>query len=240
MNQQVDIICISWTCAKDLDEESQERLERKIQEAGGKSLIFCATGDKGPSAKESYPAAFPSPFKICSCSVSGQPSANAEIDNTEFYIPAEELYVDLPQYLNQGKKGSADGSSAATAVAAGLAALILSLARFAFHSNRDASSLLLDDDTGSGDDTFDTTSLGGRDFHLQRSTTSRQIKELEEHVSRFKSRTVMRKIFKYMCHGSDKFVQPWEVFPMELAFEDFDTAKTSVADFLSFAKSSSR
>jgi len=119
---------------------------------GGKSLIFCAKGDNGPSVEESFPAAFPSPFGICSCSVSGIPSASAETNHAEFLVPAEELCVDIPQYLDQGGKDSADGSSAATAVAAGLAALIISLARFAFYSVEDTTSESEDDIFGSEDD----------------------------------------------------------------------------------------
>ncbi len=213
MNQEADIICISWTCAKDLDEDDYTNLENKISDAGGKCLIFCATGDNGPSAEKSFPAAFPSPFSICSCSITGIPSANAEIENSEFFVPAEELFVEIPQYLNQGRNDSANGSSAATAVAAGLAALILSLARFAFHNGQDTAQ-------GSGDD------VPKPDDH-----------DLEETVSRLKRRTMMERVFKYMCGGgSEKFVQPWNVFPAELKNERVDANKQRIAEFIRAAK----
>ena len=222
MSHKADVICISWTCAEDLDDKDSGDLETEIQEAAKNSLIFCATGDKGPTAKESYPAGFKTPFKICSCSISGQPSNNAETKNAEFYLPAEDLNVAIPKYLNQGDKGAADGSSAATAIAAGLATLLLSLARFAYYRLEDGYSISEADDQDNSGIMDDYPDRWGR----------AEVQRAEDQVANLKKRSVMERVFKHMCCGAEKFVQPWGVFPNDLVGVDFEKAKRSVADFL--------
>lgn len=227
MSEEADVICISWTCAGDVDDNDFGNLETKIQEASRNSLIFCATGDKGPAAKESYPAGFKTTFKICSCSISGQPSHNAEVDNTEFYVPAEKIDVSIPKYLNLGDSEVADGSSAATALAAGLATLILSLARFAYYGLQDGSSA-----SEIGD--YDNDDIENDYFPTSPPTRALlpQVQPAEDRVVHLKKRSTMERVFKHMCCSSDKFVQPWEVFPTDLTLLDTDEAKKSVANFL--------
>ena len=167
MNHRADIISISWTCAGNTVEQGVGELGLKIQEAAKSSLIFCATGDKGPSAKQSYPGGFVTPFRISSCSISGKPSTNVEEHNTEFYLPAEDLDVDAPEYLRIETKEQAKSSSAATALAAGLATLILTLARFASYGLEDVFPKLEaidpDTDVGSGySETFGSRELPPR------------------------------------------------------------------------------
>ena len=106
-------------------------LEAKIRKASGESLIFCATGDNGPGAAMSYPAGFDNTFKIGNCSIVGKELDDTEIKHTEFHVPAQDLAVRVPKYIKKDGKDTAEGSSAATAVAAGLAALVLSLSCFA-------------------------------------------------------------------------------------------------------------
>ena len=226
MGHQVDVICISWTCAEDLDDNDFDRLDDMILKAANNSLIFCATGDKGPSAKESYPAGFKNAFKICSCSISGQPSHNAEVDNTEFFVPAENLDVALPKYLNPGDKGKPDGSSAATAIAAGLATLVLSLARFANYGLEDDSSAPETDDSDNSDIKSDYSE------HISSPTLLPHVQQAESRVLQLKRRFIMERVFKYMCCNSDKFVQPWEVFPMDLVGLETEAAKKSLAEVL--------
>ena len=227
MKHEADVICISWTCSGDVDDNDFGNLETKIQEASRNSLIFCATGDKGPSAKESYPAGFKTTFKICSCSINGLPSHNAEVYNTEFYVPAEKIDVAVPRYLSLGDSEVADGSSAATALAAGLATLILSLARFAYYGLQDSSS-------ASEIDGYDNDDI--ESDYFQQSPRARallpHVQLAEDRVTHLKKRSTMERVFKHMCYSSDKFVQPWEVFPTDLTLLDTEDAKKSVADFL--------
>ncbi len=226
MSHTVDVICISWTCAEGLDLNDFGDLEEMIMKAANNSLIFCATGDKGPSAKKSYPAGFKNPFKICSCSISGQPSHNAEVENTEFYVPAEDLDVALPKYLILGDKEKPDGSSAATAIAAGLATIVLSLARFAYYELEDDSSATETDDSDNSDIKSDYSG------HISSPALLPEVQKAESRVRQLKRRSIMERVFQHMCCNSDKFVQPWEVFPMDLVGLEIEKAKKSVADFL--------
>ena len=54
-----------------------------------------------------------------------------EINHTEFLLPALKLTAEVPKYIKKDGKDTAEGSSAATAVAAGLVSLISSLVWFA-------------------------------------------------------------------------------------------------------------
>ena len=229
MRHEADIICISWTCAENLDDNDIGKLETKIQKAAKNSLIFCATGDKGPFAERSYPAGFSVPIKICSCSISGMPSRNAESQNADFYVPAEDLDVPVPRYLNLGAKGAAQGSSAATAIAAGLATLILSLARFAYYGLDDESSEYEAIDSDNSDFKYNYS----ESFSSRKSPP--QVQHAEERVAQLKKRSIMDRVFKHMCCNTEHFVQPWGVFPKDLVGLDFDEAKKSVADFLNRA-----
>lgn len=228
MAHKADIICMSWTCAGDVTEYDVGELETKIQEAAKNSLIFCTTGDKGSSAKPSYPAGFANSFSISSCSISGEPSANVEKENTEFYLPAENLDVVLPAYLNIKSNVPENRSSVATALAAGLATLVLTLARFAYHGLKDKSldPEPVDSDTEVKSDISDSYSSG---------RLSPQFQQAEDQVVHLKKRSMMERVFKYMCNGSEKFVQPWEVLPMDLTDKDEEDAKKSVASFLKSA-----
>ena len=106
-------------------------LEAKISEAGAKCLIFCATGDKGPAAREPLPAGFAEPFSISNCSIVGNHLDQTEIKHTEFLLPALNLSAKVPKYIKRDGEDTVEGSSAATAVAVGLASLVLSLVWFA-------------------------------------------------------------------------------------------------------------
>ena len=219
MSHKVDVICISWTCPDNLEDDNDDfgNLESKIQDAAQNSLIFCATGDKGPSAKKSYPAGFKTTFKISNCSINGLPSKDAEVQNTEFYVPAEDLATAVPGYLKRGKIETAGGSSAATAIAAGLASLVLSLARLVYYRLEDGSSEPRTDD-------YDNSEI--RIECIERS---------ESMFKRLKRRSIMERVFEHMCCSSGKFVQPWEVFPTDLVGLDFERAKELLTDFLESA-----
>ena len=215
----MDVICISWTCSDKLTNADKSRLEKKIiQDAGRDSVVFCATGDKGPSTKQkSYPAGFASPFEICNCSIAGDPSANAEPQHSDFILPAENLLVDVPKYLNKDGNEMASGSSAATAVAAGLVALILTLASFAFYPEEQRSS--------DADGDWPKPDMRSKRFES----------EVQGKLDHLKLRSTMEKVLKFLCDGSEKFVQPWRVLPLDLEYEEFSSAKRRIAEFLDAA-----
>ena len=228
MSHRADIICISWTCAEDEDEQIVMKFSQKIQEAAKYSLIFCATGDKGLTSEKSYPAGFPTPFKISSCSIDGQPSTQAEKKNTEFYLPTEGLDVVPPEYLNMEEMLPANGSSAATALAAGLATLILTLARFASYGPEGEPS-----EPEAIDSDAEVRSAYSEPFSSR--TLPFPAQQAEKQVEQLKQRPMMEKVFRYMCRGSENFVQPWKVLPLNLLDRELGDAKKIVLDFLESA-----
>ena len=226
MNEQVDIISISWTCPKDPGPDQLEDLRTKINEASQKSLVFCATGDNGPNAEKSYPAGFPNAFGVSSCALNGTPPAYAEPQNAQFTIPAEGIEVQLPPHLKDLGNGSTGGSSAATAVAAGLASLILVCARFAYHPSTEPA-------TSPGEkrrSAFFALSSSAPGAYKE-PLMPRKIDVVEAMVAKFRGQHHMENTFKYMCQGT-AWVQPWNVFPTTIAKMDTDTAKTEIRNFL--------
>ena len=198
MDQKVDIICISWTGPEQMSREDQADLEAMIQKASLNRLIFCATGDKGRAATELFPAGFAETFSISNCSIVGTHPEHTEIDNTQFLISAQDLAVKVPTYIKRDGEDTVGGSSAATAVAAGLASLVLSLVRFAYSGSK----------------------------------SPQQVSEREKQVMHFKSRSIMARVFKYMCGSTGKFVQPWKYLPRNLDEMASKLAKMEVQKFL--------
>ena len=141
---------ISETDAK--DKSKVRRLEQAISNAARKNiLIFCTTGDKG-AGRDSKPASCKGAFAITSANlIDGKGIPNAEEDNTQFYLPGEGIMIeDLPTYHVPQGLFLTSGSSFATAVAVGLASLLLMCVR-----------LVEADSSTPNDDRFETLKFYG-------------------------------------------------------------------------------
>lgn len=119
---------MSWTFEK--TEDNQHILEGALKDAVALAsskniLMFCSTGDQGKCANDDniYPACLPSVFKIGAAKPSGNDRDWTEASH--FTFPGEDLKVEIPSYIGSGEDSRASGSSLATALASGLAALIL-------------------------------------------------------------------------------------------------------------------
>lgn len=118
---------MSWTFEKTV--ENQHILEGELKDAVAAAsskniLMFCSTGDQGRCADDHiYPACLPSVFKIGAAKPSGNDRDSTE--DSHFTFPGEDLKVEIPSYISLGEDSRASGSSLATALASGLAALIL-------------------------------------------------------------------------------------------------------------------
>jgi len=151
---------------------------RFLDAARERILLFCATGDQASDAKPSYPAKYGQVMALASANSLGLKSLEAEDKNVQFYMPTEGVKTEGPSYLpNKPVKGS----SAATAVAAGLASLILTCARFAYHDNQPAK---------------------------ETSGAAHQPDPVETWVAKFKKEDTMRKLFEGFCHKNTRNVQP--------------------------------
>ena len=172
-----------------------------------KRLVFCATGDGGPTAAFAYPAKFPITIAISTTTIGGVDPPLAQGEHANFSFPGEDLDVQVPTYLNPTGIEKTGGSSAATALAAGLASLILSCVRFAYYEEPSNRTL--------------RTQLNP----LRKSTEN---PAAERAFKNFRDQDNMRRVFEDMCGTPGhrkKFVQPWTVFKPELSRMDFDEAK---------------
>lgn len=95
-------------------------------------LLFASTGDKGGHSTGCYPASFGDCFAISAATSDGKEAAYAESIYTDFSLPGEKIEAVDPDYISPEVKVITDGSSVATALAAGLAALVLSLVRYTY------------------------------------------------------------------------------------------------------------
>lgn len=128
VNCEVDIISMSWTFQRTEDNKSilDKDLEKAIARASSKDiLMFCSTGDKGRHANDdTYPACLPSVFKIGAAKASGNEAEWTE-SSSHFTFPGEDLRAETPTYIESKRNSPVSGSSLATALASGLAALML-------------------------------------------------------------------------------------------------------------------
>lgn len=127
---------MSWTTNPADDANDRLEFDTAIRKAGDKSfLMFCAASDQGKFEDFTYPhASNPSlTFRIGAAKATGQ-VADFVGDNLSFLFPGHDVFLD-PMYSGVSYDHSFEslashtGSSVATALAAGLAALIYECVR---------------------------------------------------------------------------------------------------------------
>ncbi|KAL4888372.1 hypothetical protein BDV59DRAFT_206192 [Aspergillus ambiguus] len=125
LDRGAEIISMSWTYEIEEGETDSEKdafatlVQKVVQE--NKAILFCSHPDRGPNIPLSKfgPVSLPGVIKICSATEWGDVSAQNTLSNADFMLPGENLLAENV-YV-----GEAKGSSFATAIAAGLAALVL-------------------------------------------------------------------------------------------------------------------
>ena len=135
VDRGVQIISMSWTI-KQPENNSEEKKKfdaavRRAVDAG--ILMFCSAGDKGSHQDNDYPAAS-SPGKMLRIGAA-KANGNAwdwvgDINNLDFIIPGHQI-VERPTDEDPQNFQMQTGSSVATALGAGLAALIISCVQLA-------------------------------------------------------------------------------------------------------------
>ncbi|KAF3059759.1 putative intracellular serine protease protein [Daldinia childiae] len=127
VRMQVHVISMSWTIDPPKDEKTRNELESAIGEAVKKKiLLFCSASDGGAKEDHSYPwiAARDRIFRIGGAHASGR--TDDEVGSTSqinFTFPGNDVILEGVGSNHEVKYRT--GSSVATALAAGLAALIL-------------------------------------------------------------------------------------------------------------------
>jgi len=102
--------------------ETITNLDTAIQEAKQKNiLMFASASDQGEADrnKDIYPASCDSVITIGSGASDGDPATGVRLDQVDYLIPGEEIKV------TDDHENTISGSSVSTALASGLAALIL-------------------------------------------------------------------------------------------------------------------
>jgi hypothetical protein len=203
-----DIISMSWTISEfeANNIKLKDRLLDTLSTAANKRIIFAATGDRGLTAPSPYPADFSSTIAIATTPMAGPGNNQSDIDRALFCLPGDDLEVIVPKYLNPQGVEKTSGSSAATALAAGLASLILTCVRFAFY-----------------EPSSDSTKHGAPSDYNDAA---------ESAFNHFRHQDNMKHVFKVMCTKEHlKFVQPWIAFA-DLDSKNFDDAKQYLRNFL--------
>jgi hypothetical protein len=186
---------MSWTISNYKDEGI---LCEALAGTEAKRTVFAATGDKG--AADAYPSDFESTIAIANQQFNGSGVITEDFNRAKFCLPGDDIKVRVPEYLATTGYEKTSGSSAATALAAGLASLILTCVRFAYY----------EEPTGPG---------------KGEPNTHKPNKAAEDAFLKFRRQHNMSKVFNRMCTNErPKFVQPW-IFFKDVEDMTFDERK---------------
>lgn len=112
---------MSWSLAGDPSNRDLGYLKEAIKEARNKNiLMFSSTSDQGNIDDNFYPGSYTDVICIGAAKSTGNKSEWVRSDQAQYLCPGEDVKVEVNSI-----QGPATGSSIATALAAGLAALIL-------------------------------------------------------------------------------------------------------------------
>jgi hypothetical protein len=118
---------LSWVTEKD-----DPDLRKIIKDASDQNIaVFCSRGDQGNLSSPKYPADFPGTITVSATDRKNVRRKHSE-EKADFFVVGEDILADGPSYyLGDGAEHLdhlCSGSSVATAVAAGLASLIVAYA----------------------------------------------------------------------------------------------------------------
>jgi hypothetical protein len=126
IRQGVDVISLSWTTGS-ISSELHEAIER----AAKGRLLFCSSADKGVRGDNTITEYLKD--KVIRVSAAGPDHLPRKLSDksVDFMVDGEDIAADGPRYMTAHYKESVSGSSVATALASGIASLVLSVARIA-------------------------------------------------------------------------------------------------------------
>ncbi|KAF5967559.1 intracellular serine protease [Fusarium bulbicola] len=132
LDKQADIISMSWTlpmASRTNEDPLKTNLHKVLQKAIGRNvLMFCSAPDKGKFTGSDYPSApFPKKFFRIGAANSDGTVFNWTPDDITFILPGVHVNQDAIRSKSTQDKGMIEhtGSSVATALGAGLSAMIL-------------------------------------------------------------------------------------------------------------------
>jgi hypothetical protein len=105
--------------------QSSPYLEQAVYEAAKNAVLICSTADDGNNNPDNWPAKFEDrTLPIASCNYHGIPAPYSTVNGAKYFLHGENM-VPLVAQESKSQRG-VSGSSVATAVASGLASLVLS------------------------------------------------------------------------------------------------------------------
>jgi hypothetical protein len=129
IDKQVHIISMSWTIKRtDRNKDDILELENAIDRAAHAGiLMFCSASDQGATSDDSFPASARTKhiFKIGAAEASGVPSKVVNLNDVDFIFPGHNVVKKSSYRESEEPLRPLSGSSVATAIAAGFAALVL-------------------------------------------------------------------------------------------------------------------
>lgn len=124
--RDVDIISISWTTTVNHD-----CLRNAIDNAYSKSIIVIgSTADEGKDGGDIYPAGWPVVLTVSALDAAGRRRGVSQ-KTVDLLVLGEDVPANGPNYITAKSKENVSGSSVATALASGIASLLLVCTRLA-------------------------------------------------------------------------------------------------------------
>lgn len=177
---------MSWTISPYTALTLREDLSDALSRIEGKKAVFAAADETG--APNAWPADFSTTITIATHPIHDS-GLIKDLGRAQFSLPGDDIEVPVPKYLQESGHEKTSGSSAATALAAGLASLILICVRFAYYDEKE-------EPTGPGK--FDP---------------QKENKAAEAAFRTFRRQDNMVQVFQKMCNPErPKFVEPWRFF----------------------------
>ncbi|KAK7991272.1 hypothetical protein PG988_000066 [Apiospora saccharicola] len=194
IERKVQIISMSWTIEKtEMNKTEVEKLEKAIANAAEERiLMFCAAADGGAQRDRTYPAATARTkniFKIGAAEPAGTATKWLGETLVDFIFPGHEVVRERQDDPGVTKYTPKTGSSVATALASGLAALVLYCVQLAAMSKKGA--------------------VGGRTTSV--ATTTQSLSNLAGYQA-LKNHETMKEAFLQIGTTKDKYIRVWERF----------------------------
>ncbi|KAL6786469.1 peptidase S8/S53 domain-containing protein [Trichoderma sp. SZMC 28012] len=134
MDQKVDVICMSWTIedsTSNVDTQDKFRAALGKADNNGKGIIMVsAASDQGGNSTKTWPGESGTCIRIGASTATGDRSLFVHQRDMDFLFPGEGVPLEANEDLLPMER-TYDGSSVATAIAAGTAGLLLYLDRLA-------------------------------------------------------------------------------------------------------------
>lgn len=189
---------MSWTIEKtEQNADDVDEIEKAIQEAAKEGiLMFCAAADDGPEGKTTFPAASNEKkiFRIGAANENGNVWECVGKQEIDYIFPGQNIVQERYKETPLKACETLTGSSVATAIAAGLAALVLECVQLAAILNHS-------DFRGNGQDAFHFESLKRAAYLV----SIQDYKDLKRHDR-------MKMAFENIGVTNQRYIEVWKVF----------------------------